>query len=222
MTKCTAADLPARQPFHEHSIIVFAAMFATVTYLAISTRAVLNPDEVKYFIDFKRLVSVTLGGLIFWFTARAAFALENDQRAQTISTLQVSIIGIFGLLMAREAFDFAMSGEMAQRLGANVRWILMWIGYFAAAVAMFFAIEYRRDIVSLRTATVDAFAPKHVIQDATSATQQSELQSLLVLLHAQMGYESADPDLRQDSKLLDDCRTKIEQILIKIDNSKSH
>lgn len=210
----------SRQPFNERSVLWFAAAFAAITYLALSTRAVLNPDEIKYFFDFKRLLSVVVGASIFWAAASAASALHSDQRGQILGALQVSIIGLLCLLFVREAYDFVVSGEITQQLSANVRWILMWLGYFAAAIAIFFALEYHRQISQLRSVMGPTTAAPLVNSKMTGASETSDVRALLVALHAQTGYEAADPDPLHDVKSLRDCRTTIEQILIQIDNSK--
>jgi hypothetical protein len=212
--------IPARRPFNERSVLSLTIAFATITYIALSTRAVLNPDEIKYFFDFKRMLSVVVGASIFWFAARSASALLSDQRAQILAALQVSIIGLLCLLLVREAYDFFLSGEMIQRLSANVRWILMWLGYFAGAMATFFALEYHRQIVLLRSLAERTTAKTPVTDKTISATDTSDLRALLVSLHAQTGYEAADPDPRHDEKSLRDCRTTIEQLLCQIDSSK--
>jgi hypothetical protein len=129
------------------SVIWFAAIFALVTYAAISLRAVLSPFEVNSFIDAKRGFSVVIGAFILWLAIRAAERNRGDSLgAQIFAILNVAIPGAIGLLLAREAYDLVMSGELAQRLALNVRWMLTWIGYFAAAVAGFLALGYYRQL----------------------------------------------------------------------------
>jgi hypothetical protein len=129
------------------SVVWFAAIFALVTYAAISLRAVLSPYEVNSFIDAKRAFSVILGAIILGVAMRAAERTSGQSLGtQIIAVLNVAIPGAIGLLLAREAYDLATSGEFALRLALNVRWMLTWIGYFAAAVAGFLALGFYRQL----------------------------------------------------------------------------
>lgn len=138
------------------SVVWFAAIFAVVTYAAVSTRAVLSPFEVNYFIDAKRLFSVVIGACILWLAIRAA-ERRSDQSpgAQIVAVLNIAIPGAIGLLIAREGYDLAMSGEFAQRAALNLRWMLTWIGYFTAAVATFLALSYYRQLQGVAATTTE-------------------------------------------------------------------
>lgn len=123
----------------------FATLFALITYVAISMRAVLSPYEMHHFVDAKRMLSVAIGTLVLWLSIRAADRMSEDAPgAQIFAVLNVAIPGAIGLLVAREAYDLAASGEFAQRFALNLRWMLTWIGYFAAAVAGFLAMAAHR------------------------------------------------------------------------------
>jgi hypothetical protein len=161
------------------SVVWFAAIFALVTYAAISARAMLSPFEVNTFIDAKRGFSVVLGSIILWLAIRAAERnRSNSLWAQIFAILNVAIPGMIGLLVAREAYDLAMSGELAQRLALNIRWMLTWIGYFAAAVAGFLAHGYYRQLQAV------------VAQGA----HRTEDMAAHPAPRAQAGYEVADID----------------------------
>jgi hypothetical protein len=161
------------------SVVWFAAIFALVTYAAISARAMLSPFEVNTFIDAKRGFSVVLGSIILWLAIRAAQRNRSDSFwAQIFAILNVAIPGMIGLLVAREAYDLAMSGELAQRLALNVRWMLNWIGYFAAAVAGFLAHGYYRQLQA-------------IVAQGSARVEDTVVRSEP---RAQAGYEMADID----------------------------
>jgi hypothetical protein len=128
-------------------VLWFTVIFALITYAAISMRAVLSPFEVNTFVDAKRALSVVLGAFVLWLAIGAADR-QSDQGpgAQIFAMLNVAIPGAIALLLTREAYDLAASGELAQRLALNVRWMLTWIGYFAAAAAAFLALSYHRQL----------------------------------------------------------------------------
>ena len=151
MTDMNAFRFP-RQSGHNAYIPVvwFAVLFALVTYAAISARAILSPYEVNNLIDAKRVFSVAIGAFVLWLAIRAAERRSDiGPGGQVLAVLNIAIPGAIGLLLAREVYDLAASGELAQRLALNVRWMLTWIGYFAAAVAGFLAHGYYRQLHAL-------------------------------------------------------------------------
>jgi hypothetical protein len=91
--------------------------------------------------------------------------------------LNVAIPGMIGLLLTREAYDLAASGEFAQRFALNLRWMLTWSGYFAAAVAAFLALGYQQQLQAVR----DASSAAHEMTPPSPAPVNA-------------GYELADLD----------------------------
>lgn len=159
-------------------VLWFTTLFAFVTYAAISMRAVLSPFEVNSFIDTKRGLSVAIGAFILWLSVRAIERVWGQgPRVQIFAMLNVAIPGAIGLLLTREAYDLAASGEFAQRFALNLRWMLTWSGYFAAAVAGFLALGYHRQLQAVR--------------QASSVTRELAPPSLPP---ANAGYELADLD----------------------------
>lgn len=156
----------------------FTTLFAFVTYTAMSMRAVLSPFEVNSFIDAKRGLSVAIGAFILWLSVRAIDRVSGQgPSAQIFAVLNVAIPGVIALLLAREAYDLAASGEFAQRFALNLRWMLTWIGYFAAAVAAFVAMSYHRQL-----------------QDARKDLAYTHSDSSHSIARAKADYELADLD----------------------------
>ena len=124
------------------SVLWFVILFAASTYVLLSTRAVLNPVEVKNFIDLKRILSVLGGAALLSVIIDAAITAPNrEPRAQLLAVLSFTLNGTVSLFLLREAYDLVVSGELAQGIGRNVRWMLGFIGYFTTAVATFFAFS---------------------------------------------------------------------------------
>lgn len=179
--------LPNNTPYIP--VIWFTALFAIITYIAVSTRAVLSPFEVNAFIDAKRLLSVGIGAAILWFAIEAAERLSGQgPRAQILAILNIAVPGAIGLLLTREAYDLIASGQLAQRLPLNLRWMLTWIGYFAAASATFLALSYHRQLQVARA----YLAAAHDSGAAMDAGLMDEVSELLVILRSNSGYEVAD------------------------------
>lgn len=138
-------------------VLWFALIFALITYAAISMRAVLSPFEANTFIDAKRAFSVAIGAFILWLSVRAIDRVSGQgPSAQIFAVLNVAIPGAIGLLLTREAYDLAASGEFAQRFALNVRWMLTWIGYFAAGISTFLALGYHQQLQYARMGIVSA------------------------------------------------------------------
>jgi hypothetical protein len=191
-------------------LLWLALLFATITYAAISTRALLNPHEINYLIDMKRILSVLLGAAVLWFALRAAERYSAQRAAvQAVAILRVSALGIIALLIARELYDVIESDKFAASLALNIRFILIWIGYFAAAVAGFMGFSYYRQLQ-----TVKALGTAKIFAD--SANYRSEMKKLLMVLREETGYESADIDLRPDAEARAERRAKIDRLLAKL------
>ena len=152
MTQMNAFSLFGRSKQNaSFSMLSFATLFAAITYLAISTRALFSPYEINYFIDAKRIFSVLLGTAVLWLTLRAADRHWGHKAAiQALAVLRVAATGVLGLFAAREAYDLAISDELMANLTVNIRFILNWIGYFTAAVAGFMALGYYWQLEAVR------------------------------------------------------------------------
>ena len=198
---------------NDREVLWFAAIFAVVTYLALSTRAILNPYEVQHFVDSKRLLSVVVGASVLWFAIRTALAEQTyGLRAQISIVIQISILGSIIVFLSREVYDLAVYGEMAQQIGRNFRWLLSWIGYFAAAVASFFAIFLYRQLKTIGGHNVLAEFQNVKTDDMAD---HEKIAGLLALLQVQTGYETADVDIRPEAEAFRQRQRRIEQLLVR-------
>jgi hypothetical protein len=200
-------------------VIWFAALFAVITYVAISMRAILSPYEVHYFVDAKRLFSVAVGTFVLWLSIRAADKVSEDgPGAQIFAVLNIAIPGAIGLLVAREAYDLAASGEFAQRFALNLRWMLTWIGYFAAAVAGFLAVSYFRQLQSVTAHGAQTKTATYA--EIADGKDSNEIKTLLMVLRAQTGYESADIEIGRDASVKEERLATINRLLDRLETKK--
>lgn len=138
-------------------VIWFTLLFALVTYAAMSARALLNPYEINSFFDAKRIFSVVLGALVLWFAVRATRKMKGRlSTAQLLTVARVSALGALGLFVAREIYDLVGSGEFAENIAVNIRFMLTWIGYFVAAIAIFLAVGFYRQCQMLSAQIADS------------------------------------------------------------------
>jgi hypothetical protein len=117
---------------------------------------------------------------------------------QALTVLRVSAMGIIGLFAFRELYDLAETGEAVAGLAVNIRFMLTWIGYFAAAVAIFLANGYYRQLQALKA--------------GRGKREQEELKTLLTVLRAQTGYESADIDMSDQGRRMAEIDRMLERL----------
>lgn len=198
----------------------FVVLFAGISYVALSTRAILSPFEVKHFIDPKRIISVLVGAWVLSATiSSATSAHSRGSRAQIFAVLQISLPGVLGIFLIRELYDLAVLGDLAQRLSLNIRWMLTFTGYFAAAVATFFALSYHRQLQAVGA----SITPNTVaINPLNDRIERAEIADLLIALHAQVGYETADVDFTTEGAALKDRHAKIDHLIAKFADKKVH
>ena len=189
----------------------FVVLFAAISYVALSTRAILSPFEIKQFIDPKRILSVLAGAWILSMAISVATAAQDrGPRDQILAVLKVSLPGAIGILVIREIYDLATLGNLAQRLDLNARWMLTWIGYFAAAVATFFALSYYQQLKAAR-ATSELASVQVVPKSAVD--NQTEITDVLRVLQQPTGYETADVDFGPEALALQERRLQIDRLL---------
>ena len=98
------------------------------------------------------------------------------------------------------------------RLRRNFRWLLSWIGYFAAAAASFFAIIFYRQLKTIGCHNVLAESQNVKTDDMAD---HEKIAGLLALLQVQTGYETADVDIRPEVEAFRQRQRRIEQLLVK-------
>ena len=199
------------------SLLWFVTLFAAITYVMLSTRAILSPFEVKHFVDAKRILSVLAGAWLLWVAVNAATVAQgHGPRAQIVAVLRVSVPGILGIFATRELYDLAVSGELAQRLSLNIRWMLSFLGYFAAAVATYFALSYHR---LLQSAQASALPNSLRAGTADNGLDRQEIVNLLISLRAQTGYETADLEFTPDAVMLQQRLMQIDRTLVELNRT---
>lgn len=205
------------------------ALGFVICILVVSTiRAALNPDGAEIISD-KRILATALGGLIYWFTIREISRYTMKSLNEIIvKTLYISVAGIVALLALRSVVDAVTLNDTSESLARNIRWMLLWIGYFAAWVAGFAALLLYRQMRSftdeaatgsaLREEGRAAAAPLTAIGDRAPQTTSDTLEwitdaiaaeivrdpqvdrtTLMANLLQRSGYESTDVALAPES-----------------------
>lgn len=120
--------------------LVFALLFALVTYGLVSGRAVLDPDHPYPLWSGLRLLSVSTGALLFWVALRLIEGWKRGPiRELALRALALVLPASAAMLCARLLIDFVTLGEL--RPATNIRWVLVWMGYFAASLSAALAVH---------------------------------------------------------------------------------
>lgn len=156
---------------------ILAAAFALFVFVVTSFRAAIDPDgPVDVFSD-KRIVATLLGAGIYWLTLRMISERIHAPIGEIVrAVLKIVIIGSASLLVVRAAMDMMASVSFDVSIARNVRWLLLWLGYFASWVAGFVAHAY---YLRLRAPTV-------------AAVPDTDRGAVLPVVE-QPGYECVDP-----------------------------
>ena len=196
-----AGNLPNREALRLATPMM-AICFALFVFGIITFYATLNPAHGNPVISDKRIFATITGAFVYWFTIRAiAHRFGQPSRDILMATLFIGVPGSLLILAVRTLYDVATLGDLSGSFESNLRWVLLWLGYFCAWVAGFFAIACRQ--VAARAAPSDVRAPTTGVQGAAEATLMAVIDELAdqpeidrarlaAALIARSGYEQAD------------------------------
>ncbi len=189
--------MPSRyaiDPDHRIAAIV-GAILLTATYCAFSIRAVTDPIAPGDLLSVKRAVIAALGAGLFWLVARyvrRSFVMQAPRRFVEIAL--VSGLTVAAVLASRIAYDLWISGETHAVVTRNLRWTVIWAGYFGTALLGYCAAIL---VQSLRGA---AFLWRGTRQDRlatvlneVSTWPVSERRILAAMIDQPARYVEADP-----------------------------
>lgn len=147
-------------------------LFWLSMFLLMTVRAKLNPDlDASVFSD-KRALATTLGALIYWLTIRTLAARSDRTLAEMArAALIVAVPGTVLLLVARELFDFFVTPSEPESLARNIRWLMLWLGYYGAWVVGFVAVCLNRRATVGTTAVA---APRAAVAPASGAATDAD------------------------------------------------
>ena len=115
----------------------WALGFWAFTYALLSVRGRLLPTGVLDWFSPKRLVAISIGALILWAALRMQERLHDRHGAARIATaLLASALGSSVLLVARVGMQGVVDFDTSS-LADEVRWLLLWNGYFVAWVGLY-------------------------------------------------------------------------------------
>ncbi|WAC24976.1 LytR/AlgR family response regulator transcription factor [Blastomonas sp. SL216] len=139
--------LPADRPIPglagrlQRSPLAAALLFCLSTFVISAFRASLNPDTVFELFHPKRTLLIAAGALVFW----TAISGTSGRRPGWATLRRLALTGLPGLAMLfalANGWDMLVSGEVQDMTARNLRWILLWSGYFGTGLAAWLALQY--------------------------------------------------------------------------------
>lgn len=112
-----------------------------VTYAIFTIRGRLLLDEPLPWLSAKRLLAITLGTLFLWVAISIQKQVAGKRLSIRLASVVLTSIGAAGaLLVVRSTFG-VLGGADDSTIADELRWLLIWIGYFLAWVGLFAAIS---------------------------------------------------------------------------------
>ncbi len=131
-----------------------ALLFCLSTFAISSFRASLNPDAVFDLLEPKRIALIVAGAGVFWLAVKQAERHRPDLcglgRMATVALPGMAVL--FGIAVG---WDVLIDPEPADIAARNLRWILLWGGYFGTGIAAWLAIHFATalaDVQAMQTA----------------------------------------------------------------------
>jgi len=186
------------------SAALAALIFCVSTFCVSAFRASLNPDEVFDLYNPKRIVLIVAGALVFWLSIHGRAGARPGLKMLRRMAL-VGLPGLVVLFVLAMAMDIWVLHDTANMAALNLRWILLWSGYFGTGLAAWLALRYGMALAEVeQRAAMDqgagatrTDAPDHgfwvktgrqAIHIAQSEVEWIEAEGNYVRIHAQGGH----------------------------------
>ena len=185
-----------RIPHDRQLAMTIGAVLLFATYLVFSLRAVLDPATPGDLFSLKRLIATGAGAGLFMLAVGAAAKVSARRWSERLTALLwVAAIGAIGLLAFRIGYDLLVDDRPEAVIARNARWMLAWLGYFAAAIGGYFAITFVKQAMRRERGApvLDRAAIARVLTEEVSDWTPAERRALIARLSQIRDYEEADP-----------------------------
>ncbi len=176
--------------------LTIGVVLLVATYLVFSIRAVLDPATPGDLLSLKRLIATAAGSGLFVLAVAAATQTQARRWTKRVrALLLVSVLGMAALLAFRIGYDLLIENRAEAVIARNARWVLAWLGYFAAAIGGYFAITFIKQAVRPEPAAAafDRGEVAKVLIAEVSDWAPEERRALIARLSCIRDYEEADP-----------------------------
>lgn len=152
-----------------HGALPASVLFCIATFALSSFRASLNPENLFDLLDPKRILLVAAGAAVFWLAIRQTDRLLPDMRGFGRIAL-VSVPGLIALFVLAAGWDVLVERRLDNVAARNLRWILLWSGYFGTGIAAWLVIQYRAALTHAQISGAPEGAPSHEGDAGTPAS----------------------------------------------------
>lgn len=135
-----------------HGACLAALLFGLLTFAISSFRASLNPETTFALFDAKRIALIAAGAGVFWLAIRAVSRDLPDLRGLTRIAM-IAVPGFAVLFAIAVGWDVVIDRRLDDVAARNLRWILLWSGYFGTGVAAWLAVQYAAALAHAQTVT---------------------------------------------------------------------
>lgn len=149
-----------------HRALFAAALFCVSTFAISSFRTSLNPQIAFTLFDPKRVALLIAGACVFWLAISAAHRQRPDLRALGRIAM-IAVPGMALLFAMAVGWDVLVAQRPENLVARNLRWILLWSGYFGTGLAAWLAVQYG---AALAQVEADAAHPARLRPDTLQST----------------------------------------------------
>lgn len=175
--------------------VLFCALLMAATYLAFSIRSVLLASGSSDWISAKRLITTAVGAGMFLLVARfcdRSLFPRLSMRFFAIGAMTLAAMAM--VFFARMAFDLVFGVAAEEVVLSNARWVITWLGYFAAALIGYYLSTQVRHLRQSRcVAPMTREAAVAAVARQVSTWSEADRLALVELLAPSARYEEADP-----------------------------
>lgn len=139
ISRTALAGGPARD--WKKGALAAAVLFCISTFALSSFRASLNPEITFELLNPKRIALIVAGAGIFWLAIRRTDRLRPDTHGLR-RILVIAVPGLVLLFTLAVGWDILVDRRMDNLAARNLRWILLWSGYFGTGIAAWLAVQY--------------------------------------------------------------------------------
>ena len=186
----------SRLPHDRRLAIGVGLVLLVATYLIFSIRAVLDPVTPGHVLSLKRLIATMGGAALFLFAISWAARMPARRWSQRLlAVLWITALGSAAMLAFRVGYDVLVDNRPDAVIARNARWLLAWLGYFAAAIGGYFAITFVKRAFYREPAapTFDRADLASVVIEEVAEWTPEERRELLARLSGIRDYEETDP-----------------------------
>lgn len=177
-----------------HIAAIVGVVLLAGSYLAFSIRAVTDPFDPGELLSLKRFLVAAIGAAMFWVISRYArreWAGHIPERIVGIALLSSAALGF--VLAARIGYDLIFTGDAEAMLVRNIRWTIIWLGYFGTALLGYFAIVFGLSLRKAKPCIAGTLQDRRAaVFTEVSSWSASDRRTLAAMLDRSTSYDCAD------------------------------